>query len=163
MNGVPLNINWQQILLHFFNFTILALGLYLLIYEPVVKFMEKRTDYFRSLDEQAQAALQEAEKQQVLRQEELDSLHAELDHMTEVAMKEVQGQVKKRMDLATEQSDRILADAKENAMIEREKILHEAKEEVKRMIIDLSEKIVTEEGDIYDDFLAAAGKGEGNE
>lgn len=40
--GVPLNIDWQQILLHLFNFLILAGGLYLLLYKPVKAFMEKR-------------------------------------------------------------------------------------------------------------------------
>lgn len=30
--NIPLNIDWQQILLHLFNFAILAGGLYLLLY-----------------------------------------------------------------------------------------------------------------------------------
>ena len=29
--NIPLNIDWQQILLHFFNFSILVGGLYLLL------------------------------------------------------------------------------------------------------------------------------------
>ena len=40
--GVPLNIDWQQILLHLFNFVLLAGGLYFLLYAPVRNFMEKR-------------------------------------------------------------------------------------------------------------------------
>ena len=43
--GVPLNIDWQQILLHLFNFLILFGGLYLLLYRPVKAFMDKRTAY----------------------------------------------------------------------------------------------------------------------
>ena len=31
MSNIPLNIDWQQILLHFFNFSILVGGLYLLL------------------------------------------------------------------------------------------------------------------------------------
>ena len=41
--GVPLNIDWQQILLHLFNFVLLAGGLYFLLYAPVRNFMERRT------------------------------------------------------------------------------------------------------------------------
>lgn len=33
--NIPLNIDWQQILLHLFNFAILVGGLYLLLYNPV--------------------------------------------------------------------------------------------------------------------------------
>ena len=33
--NIPLNIDWQQILLHLLNFAILAGGLYLLLYKPV--------------------------------------------------------------------------------------------------------------------------------
>ena len=39
---MPLNIDWQQILLHWMNLAILAGGLYFLLYKPVVDFMHKR-------------------------------------------------------------------------------------------------------------------------
>ena len=51
---MPLNINFQQILLHMFNFVILAFGLYMLLYKPVVAFMKKREDHFADLEKQAQ-------------------------------------------------------------------------------------------------------------
>ena len=35
--GVPLNIDWQQILLHLLNFVILAGGLYLLIMDTLAR------------------------------------------------------------------------------------------------------------------------------
>ena len=40
--NLPLNIDFQQILLHLLNFVILAGGLYLLLYKPVNKFIKKR-------------------------------------------------------------------------------------------------------------------------
>ena len=43
MSNLPLNIDLQQIFLHLLNFTILLAGLYFLLYEPVKKFMNKRT------------------------------------------------------------------------------------------------------------------------
>ena len=45
--NIPLNIDWQQILLHLLNFVILAGGLYLLLYKPVKTFMEKRQLYYQ--------------------------------------------------------------------------------------------------------------------
>ena len=40
--NIPLNIDWQQILLHVLNFVILFGGLYFLLYKPVKNFMAKR-------------------------------------------------------------------------------------------------------------------------
>ena len=51
--NIPLNIDWQQILLHLLNFVILAGGLYLLLYKPVKAFMEKRQAYYQEQDRQA--------------------------------------------------------------------------------------------------------------
>ena len=42
---MPLNIDWQQILLHALNFVILVGGLYFLLFNPVKKFMAKREEY----------------------------------------------------------------------------------------------------------------------
>ena len=39
--GIPLNVDWQQILLHLFNFIILFGGLWLLLYKPVVTALRK--------------------------------------------------------------------------------------------------------------------------
>ena len=43
--NIPLNIDWQQILLHLLNFVILAGGLYLLLYQPVKAFMENASPF----------------------------------------------------------------------------------------------------------------------
>ena len=59
---MPLNIDWQQILLHLFNFAILAVGLYLLLYKPVKKFMDNRTKYYEDLDNEAKEKLKTAEE-----------------------------------------------------------------------------------------------------
>ena len=59
--SIPLNIDWQQILLHLFNFAILAGGLYLLLYKPVKQFMEQREADYRKAYDAAQAAQAQAE------------------------------------------------------------------------------------------------------
>ena len=55
--GIPLNIDWQHILLHVFNFVILVGGLYFLLYNPIRKFIAKREEHYRKLDEEANAKL----------------------------------------------------------------------------------------------------------
>ena len=49
--NVPLNIDWQQILLHLLNFVILFAILYFLLYDPVKKFMDKRCEYYKNIDD----------------------------------------------------------------------------------------------------------------
>ena len=60
--NVPLNIDWQQILLHLLNFVLLFAILYFLLYAPVKKFMEKRCEYYKNIDEDAKDKLHQAEE-----------------------------------------------------------------------------------------------------
>ena len=59
--NIPLNIDWQQILLHFFNFSILVGGLYLLLFKPVKSFMEKREKHYADME-----AAAESERQKIV-------------------------------------------------------------------------------------------------
>ena len=58
--NIPLNIDWQQILLHLLNFVILAGGLYLLLYKPVKTFLDKRQKYYLEQDAKAEITLADA-------------------------------------------------------------------------------------------------------
>ena len=53
MSNIPLNIDWQQILLHLFNFSILVGGLYLLLFKPVKNFMDKRARHYADMESAA--------------------------------------------------------------------------------------------------------------
>ena len=59
--NIPLNIDWQQILLHFFNFSILVGGLYLLLFKPVKRFMEKREKHYADMEAAAVAREKDTE------------------------------------------------------------------------------------------------------
>ena len=61
---MPLGIDFVQILLHFFNVVILFGGLYVLLYAPVVKFMDKRTEEIKTQQERAGAAEKAAAEKQ---------------------------------------------------------------------------------------------------
>ena len=75
---MPLNIDWQQILLHWMNLAILTGGLYFLLYKPVKGFMAKREAHYKELDEQAAEKLAQAERVQAEYQAKLDSMEEEL-------------------------------------------------------------------------------------
>ena len=90
MNNIPLNIDWQQILLHLFNFSILVGGLYLLLFKPVKNFMDKRTKHYQEMESAAaerEKATRELETSMQQRQAALD---AELDEKRAAAAKEAE-------------------------------------------------------------------------
>jgi len=60
--NIPLNIDWQQILLHFFNFSILVGGLYLLLFKPVKSFMAKREKHYADMESAAVAREKDTEE-----------------------------------------------------------------------------------------------------
>ena len=76
--NIPLNIDWQQILLHLLNFLLLVAGLYLLLYKPVKDFMDQRTEHYAKMDEQAKAELSQAEQLKATYQENLDQVSDEI-------------------------------------------------------------------------------------
>ena len=68
MSDLPLNIDVQQILLHFFNFAILFVGLYLILYKPVKDFMDNRTAKYNKDKEEAENLLNSAAEKEKLYQ-----------------------------------------------------------------------------------------------
>ena len=58
---LPLNIDWQQILLHALNLVILVGGLYALLFKPVKKFMDQRAENYQKMKADAEDAKAQAE------------------------------------------------------------------------------------------------------
>lgn len=159
---MPLNINFQQILLHLFNFVLLASGLYLLLYKPVLAFMQKRQDHYAELDRQsaereavAQAALSEYEKR-------LETADEEIKQRAAAANQQLDASRQESLLRAKEQADRLLSDARAAAQQERAAILKGAQKDIAELVVSAAEKLSQKELDpeseraLYDRFLEAA-------
>lgn len=159
---MPLNINFQQILLHLFNFVLLASGLYLLLYKPVLAFMQKRQDHYAELDRQsaekeaaAQAALSEYEKR-------LETADEEIKQRAAAATQQLDASRQESLLRAKEQADRLLSDARAAAQQERAAILKGAQKDIAELVVSAAEKLAQKELDpeseraLYDRFLEAA-------
>lgn len=145
--GIPLNIDWQQILLHLFNFTILAGGLYFLLYKPVKDFMDKRTAYYQGMEEEAVNKLEAAKKLEEEYQNRLDQIDAEINEKKAEAARETEEMVNTALEDARKQKEKIIADAQGIAQNEKKKILMEAKEEIVKLALAATKKMLnTEEG-----------------
>ncbi len=155
--NVPLNINLQQILLHLFNFAILAFGLYFLLYKPVKNFMAKRTAHYEAMKEEADACLERAQEHEALSAKQLEQLDEEMAEKRRLALIEAEAASARRVAEAEEQARKILLDARENALRERDALMVSAREEVSEMALAAVKKLMNESvSESYDDFLDAA-------
>ena len=155
--NIPLNIDWQQILLHLFNFSILVGGLYLLLFKPVKSFMDKRVKHYADMESAAaerEKATRELEESMQRREAALD---AELDEKRTAAAKEAEAYAQQQRDAAREQADKIVAVARENAENDRKKIVAEANREAVSIAEDAMEKLLAAQtARAYDSFVNAA-------
>ena len=109
MTGVPLNIDWQQILLHLFNFTILFGALYILLYKPVKNFMEGREAHYADMDSRAEQALADAENSKASYEQKEKDFDEEIRAEKSRLSKEIEAERERRLTAArgeAENSDR---------------------------------------------------------
>ena len=156
--NIPLNIDWQQILLHLLNFTILFGILYFLLYKPVKDFMDKRTEYYKKQEKdiadrqkQAEESKEEYEKRLAEVQDEIDSRKAKAAEEAAAAGQEVLRQ-------AGEEAKELVNKARIDGEREKEKILSGAKDEIAQMIETAAAKLASDMDPsmAYDRFLDAA-------
>lgn len=158
MTGIPLNIDWQQILLHLFNFTILFGALYILLYKPVRDFMAKRTAYYADMDSRAEDALKEAESNRDAYDEKVRSFDEEIRAEKAKMNKEISDQRDHQLAQAKTDAEKIISDAKAEAEREKDEIIASAQKEIAGMVTDAMEKLTLEQSasDAFDQFLDAA-------
>lgn len=155
--SIPLNIDWQQILLHLFNFAILGGGLYLLLYRPVKQFMERRQTHYEELYRQAEQDRARAERLREEYQARLDQADAAIARKKADAEKELNALLSQRIDEAKQQAEEILAKAREGADREEREMVSKASRELVGIAVTAAEKIALgAEGDPYDQFLNLA-------
>ena len=128
--NIPLNVDWQQILLHLFNFAILAGGLYFLLYKPVKNFMDQRIAYYAGMEKEAADKIEQAKAQEQEYQKRLESADLEINRKKEQAAKDAEKIAATILDDANKQKEHILAEAQKAAAHEKEKMIQDAKEEI---------------------------------
>ena len=158
MTGIPLNIDWQQILLHLFNFTILFGALYILLYKPVRDFMAKREGYYADMDSRAETALKEAESSRDAYDEKVRAFDDEVRAERTKVGKELADLRDRELAQAKTDAEKIVSDARTEANREKEEIIASAQKEITEMVTGAMEKLTLEQSasDAFDQFLDAA-------
>lgn len=159
---MPLNIDWQQILLHVFNFIILATALTFILFKPVRKFMRDREEKYKA------AAEEHAKKKAEIAamDEECKSRMAGLDAELEAHRQQVIAQAETRGRQLVEQAESeargIIEEGRKRSEEERAAYIAGAGEEIAGMVVKSAEKLLvkgsTPENDsaLYDTYLKTA-------
>ena len=142
--SIPLNIDLQQILLHLFNFCILAAGLYILLYKPVKNFMEKRTAYYKDMDQLAEEKLSKAEGLRNAYQKQLDEADMEIAETRAQSARDAQAQADNELAAAHAQAEQILSRAQADAEAEKERIIASAREQIADLAAEATDKLMRE-------------------
>lgn len=164
--NIPLNINWQQILLHLLNFLILAVGLYLLLLKPVQKFMKQRSDHYEEQEEQAAKSRSEAEELKKEYEKRIEASAEEIDVMKTEEMKRATKETQEILQHAKSQAGKIISEAEKEAQVSSKKAFKNSQRELAQMVVSAAEKLMIKEHssendlEIYDKFLLSLKEGE---
>lgn len=151
---MPLNIDWQQILLHLLNFAILYFGLFFLLYKPVRNFMDKRRQLYSEMDENARKNLEESEKMKEEYAEKLKNSDEEIEKKKSEAENSINELMRKREQDAKKKADNILEEARRRADVEYDNIIANARKDVEKLAELAAEKVVKHDvGTSFDEFL----------
>lgn len=163
--SLPLNIDWQQIILHLFNFVILFAILYFLLYKPVKKFMDERIEYYKKIDNKAKLNLEASEKTKEEYLDKLASVDEEISAKKEKARKDIEASNAVRIQEAENKAKKIIEDAYQTTERQHAKMLNEARNEISGMVINAAEKLVVKSNteEAYDLFLDVVKRSEENE
>ena len=160
---MPLNIDWQQILLHLLNFVILAGGLYFLLYKPVKNFMLARKKQYEEREAESRRMLAEAEALKARTEEKYRQADEEIQRRREQASEELEAEKRQQLTEARSQARQILSTASKTAEMRTQKAVEESREEIRSMAVGMVERLVLESGgDALDQFLDEAESEQGN-
>lgn len=140
LSGIPLNIDWRQILLHLLNLVILFLILYFLLYNPVKKFMEKRKKHYEEQNAESEAKLADAKANKEKYEKLLTNVEEEIAEKKRAAIADARAESEKIIKSAEEESSSILKKATAKA----EDIKKQAHEQAKEELSDVIEKTAKE-------------------
>lgn len=154
---LPLNIDWQQILLHALNLVILVGGLYALLFKPVKKFMDQRTENYQKMKADAENAQAQAESLKAELSERMKQADAEAQTYRQEAMAKAEKEAGAVLDSARSQAEKIVNAAREKAANEEKQIVQNAQSEIARLSVEATQKLMDYKlSDVYNQFLDSA-------
>ena len=162
LSGFPLNFDPQQLLLHWLNLVILVGGLYFILYKPVKKFIAKREEHFRELEQRADDKIAQAEQFQTQYSEKLAAADEEIRQARAKAQQSAERSAQEQLEQARAQEEQIVAQARAQADRIREQAVHDSQDEIRRLAETAAARIALRQ-DPFDQFLDLAEGGKEHE
>ena len=167
---MPLNIDFQQILLHWMNLAILTGGLYVLLYKPVKQFMDKREAHYQAAELgysgwAFEGGRVEANREKNRLQIFFDAIPGEeIRQARAKAQQSAQQAAQEQLDQAQAQAQHIVAKAQAEAEQSRERIRRESQRELRELAAQAAKRLAARPGtDPFDQFLDLAEGGKSHE
>ena len=142
---MPLNIDFQQILLHMLNFVILFAGLSLLLYTPVRRFLQKRRDTIAS--KEAELAAREKEQNAVLEHALEQQAKDKAAALCNRIQSEAQAKAAQILEDAKKDAAAIRASAQEEAARTRADSIRDARNELLSLSVKIASAILEKQID----------------
>lgn len=161
---MPLNIDILQILLHAFNFLILAGGLTLILFKPVEKFLNGRKEYYENAEKEITESREQNEKFKEEYEIKLKEANEQITEMRISAEKEIADISKASLEKAKETAKLIVATAEKEAENRKEQILDSAQTEIGELVVSATQKLLSDtvtperNSALYDEFIRLADK-----
>ena len=157
MNGIPLNIDWQQILLHLMNFVILAGGLYFLLYKPIQKFLAAREKSYSDREAELERRETEAETLKTTYEEKLRDAEAELAARREQIERDAEKEAAQTVQTAQAQAKAIMERAGKVSENRRAQSAEDDNRRIGALAFEAVKRLVLTDGEqALDRFLDAA-------
>ncbi len=159
---MPLNINFLQILLHMFNFVILAGGLTFLLFKPVNKFLDDRRANFEKIAKENEEKTAENEKLKAEYEAQLAETKVQIAQMKAAAEKEIADNTRTYLAKAKEKAAAIVIAAEQEAEDRKEHILDAAQTEIGELVVSATQKLLSDtvtperNSALYDEFIRLA-------
>lgn len=158
---MPLNIDWQQILLHLFNFAILFFALYFILYKPVRDFMDKREQMYIDRETDSNKKLEDANKAKAEYEQLLQNAESDAANYKKSAEQQAAADAEAIREQARADAEQIIEKARATAELERNEILKSTRREIAKTAAMMAEKIVSDSDTAaYDRFIESAERGE---
>lgn len=145
ISALPLGLDGVKILLHLLNFAILMTGLTILLYKPVLKFINNRQETFKAQIEDNEKIKKEAEEKYLNYQNKLDNIHADLETKRAEADKEIEGKKEAIIYEATKKAKEMLKKAEQDCVQERISAFNNLRNEIADAAVEIAGVILERE------------------
>lgn len=142
---LPLGLSLTEILLHLLNFFLLLVGIRLLLWKPVKKFMEKRQAEYRSAQDSSDKIVKETESLKQNYNNMLKDFDEKKTGLIKKITEDAYGKAEVIISDAKIQAKEIIVNSKKTAEEEASKIKNEMEGEIIELSVNIAEKLLEKE------------------